>query len=224
MTEQEIRAHIMLFLADLYENPISRTQWKRFAFENANDQRLALDILRRLSANLIVEQKEPGVVRLNSIGYRVVERELARLRAEQRGVPIAEKMMLVPPTHDEIREITNELGQIPDYVMASRIVEGQSEIYWATDGFQKLTGYTVEEINASGGAVMLPSHAEMGKLAELVEDLFSGRKVKGDFQIKPKRGRPLTLQFVAWPLFDAEGHVIGSLSAVRKITDGRDVQ
>ncbi len=220
MTEQEIRAHILLFLADLYENPISRTQWKRFTFDDTNDQQIALSILRKLSATLIVQQKEPSVVRLNSIGYRVIERELARLRAKNADTVIAEDMILPPPTPDEIREISNELGQHPDYITASSIVEGQSKIFWATGSFERLTGYTVEEINDSGGAVMLPNNSEMEKLAELVEALFNGNKVSGDFRIKTKRGHLITLQFVAWPLSDTEGHVVGSLTAARQIKDG----
>jgi len=219
MTELEIRDYILIYLAELYENPMSRTQWKRFTFESINDQQIALSVLRNLASNLTVEQKEPGVVRLNSIGYRMIERELPGLRTKPGGARVDERPILPPPTHDEIRRISDELGQPPDYITASRIVEGRSEMFWESGGYQKLTGYTVDEINISGGAVMLPDNSEMEKLKELVEGLFNGQKVHGDFKIKTKRGDLLTLIFVAWPLFDKEGHVVGSLTAARQIRD-----
>ena len=188
------------------------------------DQQIALNVLRKLGSNLVLEQKEANVVRLNSIGYRLIERELARLRSQAHGTPADERAIPPPPTRIEIRKIPEELGRPPDYISASCIIEGQSEIFWATDGFQQLTGYTVGKINDSGGAVMLPDDAELGKLKDVVENLFNGQKVSGDFQIKTKRGRLMTLQFVAWPLFDVEHHVFGSFTAARQVREGDTVK
>ncbi|MEX0905071.1 MAG: hypothetical protein WEA56_04460 [Balneolaceae bacterium] len=63
MTEEEIHDHIFLTLARLYEDPLHRKQYKRFIFESA-DQEPARKILDKLTRNLVVEQVQPGVVRL----------------------------------------------------------------------------------------------------------------------------------------------------------------
>ena len=216
MTEQEIQDHILLYLADLYSDPMSRSQWKRFAFENSNDQHTAMSVLSKLVSNLILDQKEPGVVRLNSIGYILIERELTRRRNKQFSKSHEKETVPQPPTDDEIRNISEELGKPPDYITASRIIEGRSEIYWATEGLQKLTGYTAKELNTSSSVIMLPENADLEKLKVIAEHLLKGEKTSGDFEIKTKSGNLITLHFIAWPLFDSEGYIIGSLTAARQ--------
>ncbi len=219
MTEEEMQDHILLQLADLYEDAMSRTQWKRFTFQDSEDKHTGLLVLRRLVANLLLDQKEPGVVRLSGIGYALIKRDLARLRTKLPHAPAPE--VNVPlPTPEQIQKISGALGEPPDYVSASRIFQGQSEMFWATDGFQRVTGYSVGELKNLGGTVMLPANADIEKLKDIAERLLNGEKISGDYEIKVKRGDLVTIRFVAWPLFDEEGRVVGTLTAARRIKAG----
>ncbi len=219
MTEQEMQDHILLQLADLYEDPMSRTQWKRFTFQDREDTQTALLVLHRLVSNLLLDQKEPGVVRLNGIGYALIKRDLVRLRTKLPHAAVPEVSVPVP-TPEEIQKISDALGQQPDYVSASRIIQGQSEMFWATDGFQRLTGFTVRELKSLGGAAMLPANADIEKLKDIAERLLNGEKISGDYEIKVKSGDLVTIRYVAWPLFDKEGRVVGTLTAARKTRSG----
>ena len=81
MTDSQIRAEILVSLAELYEDPVTRRQYKRFDFKGRDDQS-AKKILEKLARHLIVEASEAYVVRLTDFGYEFIREELEQLRSE----------------------------------------------------------------------------------------------------------------------------------------------
>jgi hypothetical protein len=174
MTHQEIRAHIFLTLAKLYEDPLRRRQYKRFTFD-PEDERLARDILAKLVRSLVVEQIQPWVVHLTDIGYKLIQPDLAQLRTEEVGKrrKFTAGRNISPPTPEEIEDISNKLGQA-DYINATLFTLGRSEIFWATKGIKKVTGYSLEELNKAGGSMALIRGTENLKKLEEMEIHFRG--------------------------------------------------
>jgi two-component system cell cycle response regulator DivK len=81
MTDSQIRAEILVSLAELYEDPVTRRQYKRFDFKG-RDEQSAKKILEKLARHLIVEASEAYVVRLTDFGYEFIREELEQLRSE----------------------------------------------------------------------------------------------------------------------------------------------
>lgn len=212
MTDQEIRAHIFLSLARLYEDPMHRKQYYRFTFEPP-DKKPARKILANLNRNLVVEQVQPGVVRLTDLGYQLIRKDLERLRMEADG-PSDEQ----PPSPEEIESISDKLGK-PDYVSASRFKDGIYEVYWATDGIKKVTGYSVEELNKAGGLLaVVQSNGTLRQLKQIALTLLDDNEVADEIDIVTKNGRIRRIQFVARPRYDSKGRITGSINAIKDIT------
>jgi PAS domain S-box-containing protein len=220
MNRQEIRAYIFLTLAKLYEDPYHRKQYKSFTFEKADEQ-VVQEIFSELTHNFIVDQIQPNVVRLTEFGYKIIQPDLAELRAKAAGKPgVATKVenKYQPPTPEEIEKISNVLQQ-PDYISVSRLLEGRSEIFWATDGFKKVTGYSLKELKKAGGSFALVRGSEnLEKLERIGTDLLNGNNVSDEFVIRTKDGDHRTVRFVARPRFNDEGYVIGTITAVKDVT------
>jgi hypothetical protein len=181
MSEQEIRNHILLSLSRLYENPLHRNQFRKFTFDHPSDEKPAKKIIANMVDRSIVEQTQPMVIRLTNLGYTLIEHEIAQLRLMSEGkAQIPEKPeLLLPPTEYELKSISKFLEQ-PDYISASRIVEGKVEIFWATEGFQRVTGYTLEELKKAGGMLILLQGVDIPrKREELVKLLKQGNQISG---------------------------------------------
>ncbi len=81
LTEPQIRTEILLSLAELYEDILTRGQCKRFMFHGA-DNRLAQKVLAGLKSHQIVTGNGPGAVRLTDVGYKLIRDGLAPLHPE----------------------------------------------------------------------------------------------------------------------------------------------
>lgn len=199
MDRQEIRDYIFLTLAKLYEDPYHRKQYKSFTFEKADDQ-VVLDIFSELTRNFIVDQIQPNVVRLTEFGYKIIQPDLAELRAKAAGKPdvtTKEENKYQPPTREEIEKISNVLQQ-PDYISVSRFMEGRNEIFWATEGFKRVTGYSLKELRKAGGSIALVSGSpNLEKLERIGTDLLNGNNVSDEFDIMTKTG--IAERFVLLP-------------------------
>ncbi len=221
MTDDEIRAHIFLTLARLYEDPLRRKQYNRFTFESS-DKKRAREILANLNRNQVVEQLQPDVVRLTDLGYKLIQSDLKHLRKEapaSEAIPTDSPDRLKPPSPEEIESISHKLGQ-PDYISASRFRGGVYEIYWATEGIQKVTGYTKEELNEAGGLLaVIQGSGTLMKLKMVAQILFKGKEVTDEVDIITKRGRKRTIRFVTRSRYDSNGKIIGSINAIKDVTN-----
>ncbi len=226
MNRQEIQAYIFLTLAKLYEDPYHRKQYKSFTFKEAEEE-VVQEIFSELTRNFIVDQIQPKVVRLTEFGYKIIQPDLTELRAEEAGnrdksTKEADKFQL--PTPEEIEKISRVLEQ-PDYISVSRFLEGRSEVYWATEGFKKVTGYSLKELKEAGGSfALLNGSTGLEKLERIGTDLINGNNVSDEIEIVTKNGHRRILQFFARPRFDDAGFVIGTITAVKDVTTHSQAQ
>lgn len=218
MTEEEIRNHIFLTLARLYKDPLHRRQYKRFIFE-PSEQKLARKILTDLARNYVIEQVQPEVVRLTDLGYQLIQPDLKKADKEQghQKKPSSGKD-LSPPPPEEVEAVSRKLGH-PDYISASNFSEGQSEIYWATEGFQEVTGYSIEELKKAGGSIALIRGAEnQRKVEQIARKLLDSDEITDELDIVTKNGDKRTIRFVSRVRYDTNGQLAGTISAVKDVT------
>lgn len=214
MTNEEIRNHIYITLANLYEKPMHRHQFKQFTFE-PSDQPLAKDVIADMLRSLIIDQIQPWVIRLTGIGYTLIQRDLNRIRAEESGSYLKSETaenILAPPSQEEIFSISNALMN-PDCISASRFTKGKSEIFWATESFKDVTGYSIKELKDAGGSIAMIQDAK--KLKQMAIRVFSGQEIKAEVEIITQSGHRKEIDFVARPRYDSDGQIAGTISAMK---------
>lgn len=219
MTEQEIRAEILRTLAGLYEDWLTRSQFQRFTF-TGTDQKTARDILKDLARHLLIEQREPDVARMTQLGHQLLGAELARLGEEATGVTTAGAQEDLPqPGPAEVEELSREVGGA-DYVSTAIIIAGRFVTNWASEGFQRVSGYSAEELERAGGWPTILRDIDSPAVGGLLEHLLAGESVAGELTIVAKGGRLRRVRFVSRPRWNASGtRVVGIIGAGRDITD-----
>jgi len=229
VTEPQIRAEILLSLAELYEDALTRNQYKRFRFLGA-DNRLVQKVLAGLKSHQIVTENGSCAVRLTDIGYKLIRDELADLHPEAAsgGARFSERNHFtpLPPDPEEIRRVYEEMGRV-DFIATARIINGRFVTRWASAGFEEVTGYTVEDLEDAGGWPVLVQDLLMQEsdreiIADLVACFLAGERTRGEIRIRTKKGSFRWLQYTMLPRWDStRTRVIGSISAVRDITQGK---
>lgn len=221
MNQRDIRALVVLALADLYEDPLTRTQFKRFEFEPA-DARLAADLMRTLAAHLIVEIKPSGVARLTEIGYRLLVPELQRLRAAERDrADTVEHQQPVPPTAEEKTRLERALGRV-DYLSTATLRHGRLVTEWADHGFERVTGYTVRALEDAGGWPVVLRGVPEEELKPLFAQLLRGEPVTGELPLIRRDGRTVRVKFLTLPRWNETRTVVtGSVNGGRELAGER---
>ncbi len=90
-----------------------------------------------------------------------------------------------------------------DFTVTSRVDEdGSVVIEHVTEGFEKTTGYTLEELRASGGwpAIIFPE--DMPLAQKSTERLLAGHSDRQEIRIRTKQGEARWLDRVARPITD----------------------
>ncbi len=220
MTERAIRAAIVLALAELYSDPLSRSQYKRFTF-GAADQAAAERVLRQLERHLLIERRDPGVVRMTDVGYRLLEPEFGQLRYIRDTGEHAVSRDGGEPAPNVVDQISREVGGA-DFVSATRLIDGRFVTFWATRGFAAVTGYTPAELEAAGGWPVILHGVPADELRRLFERIVYGERVKGEMTFVHRSGRRVRLAYASWPRLDDAGtRVIGTLTAARRLRESR---
>jgi PAS domain S-box-containing protein len=125
-------------------------------------------------------------------------------------------------TSRERYRIVSELSS--DYSFGLRVqTDGSSHAEWATDAFEKVTGYTVAEANAIGWRTVLRDD-HFARANDLVARALSGEIVEFEGEIATKTGgrRWLRTRLIAAPV-DGEGG-IRVMGASSDITEQRRVE
>lgn len=222
MNAREVRAAVILALADLYEDPLTRTQFKRFEFEPA-DARIAAEVIRTLAAHLIVETRPSGAARLTEIGYRLLGPELQRLRAaaERGRDDTAEHLLPTLPAPDETARLERSLGRL-DYVTTATLVHGRLVTDWADDGFERVTGYTVRSLEEAGGWPVVLRAVPEDELKRLFAQLLGGEPVSGELVLTRRDGHAVRVKFLTLPRWDkTRTAVIGTVNGGRELARDR---
>lgn len=190
-----MRAEILLSLVELYEDILTRNQYKRFSFQGG-DKYLAQRVLAGLKCHQIVMESGPCAVRLTDIGYKLIRDELPQLhpQAVTGGTRFPEKDLLTPrpPNSEEIRRVYEEMGRV-DFISTSRIIDGRFVTGWASPGFEEVTGYTVQELEEAGGwpvlvRDLLIQDGDRQTIADLIACVLAGEEYVAKFASGRKRG------------------------------------
>jgi PAS domain S-box-containing protein len=226
VTDPQIRAEILLSLAELYEDSVTRNQYKSFRFQGT-DNRLAQRVLAGLKSHQVVMENGVNAARLTDVGYKLIRDELARLRSHgpTSASESAEKDFVtpLPPKAEEIRRVYEEMGHV-DFIVTSRLTDGRFVTRWASPGFEEITGYTVQELEDAGGwpvlvKDLLKRENSREVVAKAVARVLAGERLRGEIYIRTKKGASRWLQCTTLPRWDSTGtRVIGSITAVRDIT------
>src|SRR5690349_11907307 len=131
----------------------------------------------------------------------------------------------VPPYPPEAEERFQAIAElISDYALAYRLrPDGSLSLEWVSDGFTRVSGYTAEELNASGWAPILHPD-DLWIARRLVEGARAGEGGTFETRLITKPGEVRWLRTVCRPRRDGAGAVVGFYAAAQDITEqkGRD--
>ncbi|TAK13886.1 MAG: PAS domain S-box protein [Anaerolineae bacterium] len=105
-----------------------------------------------------------------------------------------------------------------DYAFSLRRVDG-SEFHfdWVTEAYERVTGYTMDEIKELGDPAMLILPEDRGIVEDLNREMESGQTATGEYRIRTKDGDIRWIRSINRPLFE-NGEWVGILGASRDVT------
>src|SRR5262249_40152874 len=120
---------------------------------------------------------------------------------------------------DERHRILSEVST--DYCYACRVdADGTIRIESATEGFIRVTGYTVEELEAKGGWPTLIHPDDLHLTPETVQRILAGQRDVTELRIRTKGGETRWIRYSTHPIWDAaQGRVVRLLGAVQDLTE-----
>jgi PAS domain S-box-containing protein len=131
-------------------------------------------------------------------------------------------------TEDTLREVTrgyraiSELTSDVGYSMASS-PDGGFEFEWVTEGFERLTGFPLEEANAVG-ITNLVHPDDTGSVREQLEQAFTGQQMEAEHRITTRAGDTLWVRNQARPHREPDGRITRVYGAIQDVTERRQAQ
>lgn len=112
---------------------------------------------------------------------------------------------------------------ISDYAYAFEVAaDGALRLDWIVGGFERITGYTPEELQARGGWAALIYPEDMPIAQERARRLFSGQQDTSEFRIVRKDGQVRWLRDHGYPVWEAaHRRVVRIYGAAEDITERR---
>lgn len=131
----------------------------------------------------------------------------------------------IQESEERYRLLTEETG-----VVLYRLNYSTMKYDYISDVIEKLTGYSVNEINDIGFAniieqINLILNPEKSK-EEIIEDRRTGKtgEYLADYQIRTKSGERKWIRDHSFPLLDDEGKIIGSLGILIDVTELKELE
>jgi PAS domain S-box-containing protein len=132
----------------------------------------------------------------------------------QRPTPNEEALRESEERHRLISELTSDYAY-----MTSISAEGKFRIESATPGFSRVTGYTVEELEARGGWMVLIHPDDLATSLKKAADLLAGKRGVHEVRIVTRDGEIRWIRYSTHPIWDDKlGRVVRMLGAVQDIT------
>jgi PAS domain S-box-containing protein len=121
--------------------------------------------------------------------------------------------------HSESRYRTI-IAMTPGFIHESvRTPDDRMLMQWASEGFTRLLGWTVAELNELGGWAAIVHPEQRAAAAERKKSVFSGEPVHGETQLLAKSGQWLWFDVSLFPLQEpATGRVLSSMGTLYDIT------
>jgi PAS domain S-box-containing protein len=182
----------------------------------------AVDYLLKPLVPVILRAKVAGFVELYQKTEQVKRqaerlRQLERREFEQRLAEENSRLRESEQYHRAIGELAY------DFAYSGRLdAEGTLVLDSVTDGFLKVTGYTLDELNAQGGYATAIFPADLPLIAQAIGRLMGGQDAEDETRFITKAGTVRWMYFLAHPLWD-ESHrrVTRVYGAVHDITERR---
>ena len=149
-----------------------------------------------------------------------VRESLEKRALEKKYADAMEKLRASQARYRRISELTS------DYAFAYRVDEGgYAEREWATDAFFRITGYTQEELDASGGWMVVLHPKDVHLVKEHRSRILANEEHTVAYRIIAKGGEVRWLQVRGRPIWDeAQGRVVRVIGAAQDITEQREAQ
>lgn len=108
-----------------------------------------------------------------------------------------------------------------DYVFMANITpDGQILVDWVTEAFDRITGYTLSEINNRGGWSQIIYYEDIPKLAHNFQKLLNNESVTSKYRIVTKQGELRWVSDSVHPIWDeTQQRVVAVFGATRDITE-----
>jgi PAS domain S-box-containing protein len=134
-----------------------------------------------------------------------------RKRAEQ-------KLRESEELHRAIAELTSDYGYVCQVYSDGNIV-----LESVTEGFSRVTGYALEEINAQGGWLRLIHPGDLAQTSASMQALLAGERGMHALRIVTKSGEVRWIRYSTLPIWDeSQGRVVRLLGAVQDITEHKE--
>jgi len=115
---------------------------------------------------------------------------------------------------------------ISDYAYAVRIeTDGRTVVEWVTEAFSRITGFTAQELEASGGIVRVIHSDDMPSVLQRLSALLSGQPGISEHRIITTSGEVRWLQDYSCPEWDeAQGRIVRIIGAGQDITERKQAE
>ncbi len=143
---------------------------------------------------------------------------LARALAER------EKLLEDLSKSEERYRVVSEI--ISDFAYALRIEpDGKSIIEWATPGVLSFWAYSIDELNARGGALSIVHSDDISRARQHKEALLSGKPDVCELRVFDKDGQEHWLRNYAHPVWDEERHRVSRIyGSAQDITERKQAE
>lgn len=132
---------------------------------------------------------------------------------------------------DEARRLREAVDQAQDAMVITEyapIDEPGPRIVWVSGGFERMTGWTSEEVVGRSPRLFQGPDTDRGPLDEVRRALEAGKPMASQTVNYKKDGTPFHLEWSIAPVADADGHPTHWLSVQRDVTErveaGRQLQ
>ncbi|HIK27582.1 MAG: diguanylate cyclase [Oscillatoriaceae bacterium SKW80] len=108
-----------------------------------------------------------------------------------------------------------------DYVFMANITpDGQILVEWVTEAFDRITGYTLSELNSRGGWSKIIYYKDLPKLTHCFQKLLNNESVTSKYRIVTKQGELRWVSDSVHPVWDeTQQRVVAVFGATRDITE-----
>jgi PAS domain S-box-containing protein len=115
---------------------------------------------------------------------------------------------------------------ISDYAYAVRIeADGRTVVEWVTDAFSRITGFTMQELEANGGIVRLIHPEDLPSVLQRLSLLLAGQPGISEHRIITKSREVRWLRDYSCPEWEAsQGRVIRIIGAGQDITERKQAE